>query len=394
MINKEIEINKCVGCGLCEAVFKNNAEIRINNEGFYRPYFKDKYDIRLLDNICPLNSKGENYSHHIWGKYEGVFLGNSNDVLIRTLGSSGGIITQSLVYLLDNKIVDAVIHIGASKDNPLENVTYVNNSTKQVIENAGSRYSPSSPLTQIDKYLKLDMKYAFVGKPCDVRALRNYAKISKLVNEKILFVFSFFCMGTPSYLGTHRLVNELGCSKENVADLRYRGNGWPGSATVVDNKGNSSSMSYSKSWGIVTGGFLQPYCRWCADGVGEFADIACGDAWYLDVNMKPTFDEADGRNVIFARNLKGQELLNNMNAAGVIEIKDFSSDIKLLKYMNYSQHHRKSTMLGKIIGLKLLGKEAPSYKLSDLRAWSKETKKYKNIRSLIGTVMRGLKGKF
>lgn len=394
MKNNDIEISKCIGCGLCEAVFRNNAEVRINSQGFYRPYFNEKPDMNLLNKICPLNNNSQDYSSNIWGVYESVYLGHSKDDLIREQGSSGGVITQSLIYLLDNKIVDAVIHIGASTDNPTENVIYVNSSRKEVLKNAGSRYSPSAPLTRIDEYLKLDKKYAFVGKPCDVRALRNYAKVNKHVDEKILYAFSFFCMGTPSYLGTDKLIQELGFDKNNIKDLRYRGNGWPGSATAVDDKGNSSSMSYSKSWGTITGEFLQPYCRWCADGVGEFADVSCGDAWYLDDNLKPKFDEADGRNVVFARNLKGQELLNEMIEAGVIELNDFSKDIELLKYMNYSQHHRKSTMFGKILGLKLLGRDVPYYKLSDLRAWSKETSKYKNIRSLIGTVTRGLKGKF
>lgn len=60
------------------------------------------------------------------------------------MGSSGGVIKQSLIYLLDNKIVDAAIHIGASTDNPTENVIYVNSSRKEVIKNEGSRYLSSA----------------------------------------------------------------------------------------------------------------------------------------------------------------------------------------------------------------------------------------------------------
>lgn len=91
-----------------------------------------------------------------------------------------------------------------------------------------------------------------------------------------------------------------------------------------------------------------------ADGVGEFAVISCGDAWYLDNDIKPKFDEANGRNVVFARNIKSQELLNKMNETDVIELNDFSKDIELLKCMNYSQYHRKSTIFGKINSLKVL----------------------------------------
>ncbi len=388
-----MKVNKCIGCGLCETLFQNNAKMRISEDGFYRPYFKYAYETDLLEKICPLCFNSEDYSSNIWGKRENVYLGYANTSSIREKSSSGGIITQALVYLLEHKIIDAVIHIGASNENPLENNIFISESEEQVVKNSGSRYSPSMPLQKIDILLKENKKYAFVGKPCDIRALRNYSKINPLINERIIYTFSFFCMGTPSYLGTENLLSKLGVDKGKVVEIRYRGNGWPGKATVKDNENHMFAMDYSKSWGVLTGKFIQPYCRWCADGLGEFADIACGDAWYLDEEKKPIFKEEKGRNVIFARNCKGDHLLKQMYKEGEITLKDFEKEIGLLKYMNYSQYHRKTTMCAKILGLKVLKRDKPYYRIEDLRKWSKKTSVFKNLRAFIGTITRGLKGR-
>lgn len=388
------KIEKCVGCGLCKSVFEDNVEMKIDENGFYRPYFFNKGDIDKLKIICPLNHNSDRYSSNMWGKYDGVFLGYSLNREIREKGSSGGIITQTLVYLLENKKIDGVIHIGPSSTNPLENSTLISTTREEIIKNAGSRYAPTLPLVNLRDSLNLNKKYAFVGKPCDVRALKNYAEIDINVNKCIPYVISFFCMGTPSYLGTDKLIEELGFIKSEVRSLRYRGNGWPGFATAINNNGRSSSMSYNKSWGKITGKYLQPYCRWCADGVGEFADISCGDAWYLDENRKPKFDEEDGRSVIFARNAKGNNLISEMCLAGVISIEDFNNDISMLRDMNYSQFNRKATLLGKILALRLVGKDAPNYRIRDLYAWSKNTSRINNVRTFIGTILRRIQRKF
>ena len=59
----------------------------------------------------------------------------------------------------------------------------------------GSRYSISSPLANIKELIKDGEKYAFIGKPCDVLALRNYSKINSDMDKAIIFYLSFFLRG-------------------------------------------------------------------------------------------------------------------------------------------------------------------------------------------------------
>jgi len=390
----EIEYNHCVGCGLCEVEFKNNATMKISQSGFIRPFFKYRFDEKKIQSFCPITNNPKKYSDHIWGHYEAVYLGSSLDQKVCELGSSGGIITQVLIYLLESKAVDGIIHIGAKQDNPLENTTYISKSRDDIIRNAGSRYAPSSPLSRLDELLNQDMKYAFVGKPCDIRALNNYALKKPLVNDKILYKISFFCAGTPSYRGSDQVLVKMKVSKNDVKEFRYRGNGWPGYVTAITQNGESITMTYNEAWGSILNKYVQPYCRWCADGIGEFADISCGDAWYIDRNNKPIFIENKGRNIIFARTKQGNRILEEMLENRLINIIDYIQELSSLKHMNYYQYYRKATMLGKIVALKLLRFETPKYDINTLWSWSKNIELKHNIRVFIGTLLRKLQKKF
>ena len=54
-----------------------------------------------------------------------------------------------------------------------------------MIEAAGSRYGPAAPLIDIDQVLNREEPFAFIGKPCDIAALRNFAEIDVRVNRLV-----------------------------------------------------------------------------------------------------------------------------------------------------------------------------------------------------------------
>ena len=100
-------------------------------------------------------------------------------------------------------------------------------------------------------------------------------------------------------------------------------------------------------------------CRLCLDGIGEAADIACGDAWNLTLDKKPDFTEADGRNVIFARTEKGKEILDSMITDGRICVKPAKVDD--LRYIQTYQYERRAGMLDKLGAMLLFLKPVPKY---------------------------------
>lgn len=378
-------IKHCTGCGLCKAMGK--AELYKDEKGFFHP----NSDIEIKE-ICPSSGVqcSEFDKNEIWGRNCGVFLGWTNDQLLREKASSGGVITQILCYLLENKLVDCVIHIGADENNPTQTSIYFSETTEEVKSHCGSRYAISSPLLCMNQ-IDMEKKYAFVGKPCDIVALRNYMKNVPELKKVIVYLLSFFCMGIPSEDAQKKLLSELGC--DNCSSLTYRGNGWPGYTVATDAMGKKSQMDYDSSWGKILGRDLMTACKYCLDGIGEMADISCGDAWYLTAEKKPDFKEHEGRNVIFARTEIGLELLNMMRKSNVISLKSYNNYKEELPLIQTSQYNRRQQMLARILALRVCLQPAPDYPMNLLKAYASGMSKREFIHVFGGTCKRLLKGK-
>lgn len=403
MANKSVQLvidnNLCAGCGLCSALNSEKSKMEYNEEGFLRPTnvntFSDEFDEKF-EKFCPgfiidhsiLNKTEDS----IWGNYNDIIFGYAKNDNVRHISSSGGILSALLIYLLEQKIVDGVIHIGVKKDNPLENEVKLSNTVEEVLRNAGSRYSPSAPLDRIDKYLDTDKTYVFVGKPCDVAALKMYSNVDCRVDERIKYMLSFFCAGVPSIEGSIKILEKNNLKKSDVAEFSYRGEGWPGYTRIKDKNGKVYKMKYEDSWGQILNRYLQKRCKICIDGIGEFADISCGDGWYGDEKGYPVFNEENGRSVILARSEKGQELFRNAVKAGYIKVeKTINSDD--LKKIQPFQFDRRTTLISRISGMRLMLRMTPKYSKDIMLKSSSKASGRRLTAIFLGTVKRVLKGR-
>lgn len=354
----------CTGCGLCAGL---NSEIVLqeNQKGFFVPDCDDK-NLKRYSRYCV--GFGNNIKQYdlknLWGSYKKIYVGYSSDPEIRYGASSGGVLTTITAYLLENRLVDGIIH-SVSSEVPWRTETVCTKDPAKLKKCMGSRYAQSSPLKDIFALAEKGKKYAFVGKPCDVAVLRNYLEDNPEKKEQFVYILSFFCAGVPSEHAEEKLIKEMGSTKQQVASLVYRGNGWPGYTTIVEKNGKELRMEYGKAWGEILGRDVHKMCRFCMDGVGELADISCGDAWYIK-DGKPDFSENDGRNVIFARTQKGSELLLNVINAHKIFVDEYQSVEDLKVYQKY-QYERRALMFEKILAMKFLGKSTPAYSLLELK---------------------------
>lgn len=377
----------CTGCGLCEACHKY--KLVQDEKGFLHPSSNDK----LLEKICPISGIHTSLldSNNIWGRSKAVYLGWSNNTQTRYKASSGGVLTETACYLLSSGKVDAIIHIGEDKENPIKTRVFFSRTPEDVKAHSGSRYCISSPLLDLDK-LDENKKYAFIGKPCDVVVLRNYMEINQRLKENIPYLLSFFCMGLPSDNAQQKLLNRLKC--ENCCkSLEYRGNGWPGFATAIDDNGNTHSITYDESWGQILGRDLMPACKFCIDGIGEMADISCGDAWYISRDNIPDFSEHEGRNVVFARTNKGKDLLDEMKRQDIVSLETYENYEVELPVIQKSQWNRRREMRDRILTMKLFNKEYPSYNAKLLNSFAQSLSLMQKIRIFLSTSKRILKGK-
>lgn len=377
----------CVGCGLCQSM--KQATLGINDKGYLYPV---SGNIKWLSQICPCEGKQQKEMDfdNIWGRTKKVYYGWSMNDKIRSIASSGGVLTEIAAFLLESQIVDAIIHVCADPNDPTRTICCISNCTDQLISRCGSRYSISHPLSNISE-IDLKKRYAFIGKPCDIVSLKNFMKIDVSISKAIIYTLSFFCAGLPSVDSQKKLLDELGCKKEECISLRYRGDGWPGYTTAIDKKNNKYQLNYGTSWGRILGRDIMKMCRFCLDGIGEMADISCGDAWYLTKDNKPSFEESVGRNIIFARSNMGLDLIEIMAQEEKIHIEETDTDI--LKYIQEYQYNRRASMLDKLLAMKLFGKSIPKYSFRRMfKYWSKMSiKKHYDI--FIGTCKRIIKGK-
>ncbi len=384
-MNKRLE-KYCVGCGLCQSMGKGI--IKEDEKGFFHPIEGDE---KWMKKVCVAYGFQQtlHLTDEVWGRHLQVNYGWSTNENVRKKASSGGVITSICCYLLEHGKVDAVIQIGENKESPTETQTYISFSSEEVCERSGSRYSISSPLSIINK-LDLSKRYAFIGKPCDVDILRNYAKLDTNIDMMIPYMISFFCMGVPSKIAQSKLLKELNCPEGECVSLRYRGEGWPGYATAIDSSGRKYKIDYDSSWGNILGRDLMPMCRWCINGLGESADIAMGDAWYLDSDNKPIFAEKEGRNIIFSRTSKGLEILNEAIKNNYIHIESECDFKDKLHFMQYAQYERRTTMLSRILALKLVFSTSPKYSFAHLSSYAKKASFKKKFNAFKGTIKRVL----
>lgn len=379
----------CTGCGLC--VSEKKAEFEQDKKGFSRPI---EIDSEWCKNVCPASGTQLKYydSTKVWGSSQKVFLGWSQNEDIRKKASSGGMLTELATYLLDCDLIDEVIHTCVDPASPTKTITTFSRTREELVDKCGSRYSISHPLDAISN-LDSHKRYLFIGKPCDVAVLRNYMDLKPELKTVIKYMFSFFCAGLPSCDAQKLLLNKMGTSIEKCNSLTYRGNGWPGYTTAKDANGREFTLKYAEAWGKTLGRDIMRMCRVCLDGIGELADISCGDAWYLGENGKPDFSENEGRNIVFARSEVGLNILNDALQKGYVTLNEIDGFDEYLRQAQYYQFTRRITMGTKIRTMKALFRPVPNYEMRILNTYEKNATKELKQDIAIGTIKRVIKGK-
>jgi coenzyme F420 hydrogenase subunit beta len=196
-----------------------------------------------------------------------------------------------------------------------------------------------------------------VGKPCEVSAVRA---VADLRGERPPLLLSFFCAGTPAQRATDGLVRSLGGDPDDVVDLRYRGDGWPGSFVARSSDGRSVRTGYDESWGKHLGPTTQWRCKLCPDGTGESADVVAGDFWLADDRGYPLFAEQDGRSALIARTAAGRELVEAAVAAGALVVE--AVDLDAVAAVQPLQVNRRRTLWGRLMGARLASRAVPRYR--------------------------------
>lgn len=396
-IKDVVDWGLCIGCGACYYFCDKDAVTLINIESIgIRPSFNTKICGTCSDclSICPgfsldtaTNSEECNLEYSIdplIGPTLEIWEGHASEEEVRYQASSGGILTALALYCLERENMEFVLHTGMNPLIPWENKTIISKTRIDLLKSTGSRYAPSSPCDSMHLIEQSKKKCVFIGKPCDAAAVRMLCRLRPGLDAKIGLILSFFCAGPPCTQGTLDLLRELEVDKDDVSDIRYRGLGWPGNFKVVNKDGNKSeSLTYEESWGKLAEYHRSFRCHLCPDGLGEFGDISCGDAWHkYAANGNP------GQSLVLVRSGKGKRLLHKACDAGYIDLAP-SSRGEVIAAQGLV--NRRRYLFGRLLAMRLLAVPTPKLTGFQLaRDWLSISNKTK-VKSIVGTLARLLK---
>jgi coenzyme F420 hydrogenase subunit beta len=352
----------CSGCGLCAGTTPGISMAR-DGKGWWRPVADAPVDAAGNDRlaaVCPGSTVAPWQGAAIdplWGPYRRVATGHATDAAVRHGASSGGVLSALAIHALQSGLVDRVLHVGMAADAPLLTAIARSVDRAGVLRAAGSRYAPAAPLAELADDLARPGRILFIGKPCDVGALRQLLRHDPAMAARFPLLLSFFCAGTPSQDGTDRLLARMGAAGQPISAFRYRGDGWPGFATASHPDGSSHRLSYAQSWGDVLSKEVQFRCKICPDAVGGVADVAAADAWYGGESGYPAFDEADGRSLVITRSAAGDALLDAAVAAGAIAVQPLAM-AEVIR-MQPHQARRKQLVASRLAALAATGQPRP-----------------------------------
>lgn len=319
----------CIGCGLCESLAgRDRVEIVSTADGRERPVARGPLDadtLRAINAVCPgtrvEGAEPDRLSPQatvdpVWGPIATLIQAHAGDPIVRHRASSGGALTALAQFLLESGRVDLIVHVAASRAQPMRSARHLSFDRAAVLEASGSRYGPAAPLRDFRSVLDRGRPFAFIGKPCDVGAVRNLARLDPRVDRYMRYALSMICGGASELGKSQDMLARFGVAERDLVLFRYRGHGNPGANRLETRDGRVHELTYAQMWEDEATWRLQSRCKICPDAIGEAADLVAGDTW---PDGSPQGDDP-GFNSILARTEAGTELLQAAIADGAITV--------------------------------------------------------------------------
>lgn len=339
----------CVGCGMCAAaspkVEMKWTELKTFEPEPVAPLAKEEGE--ALAKVCPFGATSRNEDviatdlfpaapvHPQLGRFVGTYAGYVAAEDYRERGSSGGMGSWLAVQFLELGLVDGVIHVGQTKagadGSPLFGFR-ISRTSAEIRENSKSRYYPVNLSEVLDEVRKAGEgeRFAFVGIPCFVKAVRLACMEEPALKQKIKFCLGLVCGHMKSGGFAELLAWQIGIKPAELKYIDFRVKLPDSSANAYGFRavGEGPQGEYDKisSMNAVKGGdwgagyFKLKACEFCDDVTAETADIVVGDAW-LPAYAK----DYQGTNLLIVRNESLVKVLTEAQAKGSIHLEKISA---------------------------------------------------------------------
>jgi len=339
----------CIGCGACAAVAPG-VQMRLNEYGQYVAQMADARELGRTpmkpSSVCPFadgNPDEDQLSESLFGPCDAVhptvgralaaYAGSVTDQSFRAKTTSGGVASWFLASLLERRIVDHVLHVGAcdvDRAGPPLFAYHVSSTPQEVLQRAKSRYYPIEMSGVLSHVMTTPGRYALVGLPCFVKAVRLSALQSATIRDRIVITLGLVCGHLKSTAFADMLAWQCGVEPPHLRriDFRTKQSGAPANhyaVTVESDEPGKQAVTrpvaglFGTDWGM---GFFKPRaCDFCDDVVGETADISVGDAWLPEYTNDPA-----GTSIVVVRHPRAQALIESGIEAGELSLDRITLD--------------------------------------------------------------------
>lgn len=347
----------CVGCGGCASAADQSIRMRWTEMKTWEPELASASEAALAvaDRVCPFSDASANeteiaetlYEGHSTkraeelGYYESLYAGNIRD-RDRVLGSSsGGLTSWFLLQLLERGEIDGVIHVGPGETNGVLFSYTVSESAEEIGGRRKSQYYSVQFSDVVTRIRGNGRRYAFVGVPCFVKAMRSLAQEDDVLKEQFVWHVGLVCGHMKSGAFALAMADQLGVAPETVETVDFRikdpesrANAYSFGAREKGSGGWKTRMSRTLlggNWGHAL--FQLKACDYCDDIFAETADICFGDAWV------PRYEtDWRGTNLVVARRPEANSIMQNAGEELKIEPLPFED---LLRSQSGNFRHRR-----------------------------------------------------
>ena len=327
--NNVITPGLCTHCGTCAGLSNGALHMQDSVHGpLPMPTQKGPIALeRIAYDACP--GKGVDYpkinralfgiepENWLIGNYRSISIGYASDPSIRRHGASGGVITRTLIYLLETGRIDGAVVVQQGSPHPWQAEPVIARTSREIIAAAQSVYAPVPVNAILDKVATFPGALAYVGLPDQVASLRVLQQAGHPSVANIRFVLGPY-VGTNMYFAAiESYLRANGITDVNeVSELRYREGEWPGYLMIRTRDGRvlKAEKFY---YNYLIPFFVTRSTLYSIDFTNELTDISVGDAWH------PRYETAGGGySVVVARTEAGETLLREMQRLDVLSLEE------------------------------------------------------------------------
>lgn len=339
---KIIDGGLCHRCGSCVGICPTGV-LALNDQEY--PSIKNLSactDCDLCVKVCP----GDEFDFHAYhhkqfgnsgsiesthGEFVSSFISHSTDPFIQEHSTSGGLVTDILLHLLETGQIDGALVIASDEDKIWKGKPIIARSRQEILGAMKSKYAISPSNAAFAEIRELPGKYALVGLPCQIHGYQKAAELDARIRDRVALTIGLFCHAAIEHEALEIIWNSIDPEvREQATRYISRVGKHPGTPHLELKDGSLYPVYFSHRKGyrpssmeiinIVYRLYTPSRCLTCFDASAEFADIAIGDPWMAPPNERVDF--LKGWSFALVRTERAQQVINQLRAESKINYEE------------------------------------------------------------------------